>query len=331
MAKLPAQSNTTIDAIYKAYENNQESGWRKHLGASVIGHECLRKAWYSFRWALPIFHNAKTLRIFEAGHYEESLMIKNLRDAGFEGSDKNETGDQYRFSDIGGHFGGSIDGVIKGIPEAPRTWHLFEAKAIGDKYFKQLLKLGVRAFREEYYTQMSIYMKKMDLTRALFMAINRDTRELYTERIKADELHADRHIARAKNVIESPEPLSRMQENPSFFKCKWCDYYDLCFSVELPAVNCRTCTHSTPVMTGDGDWHCARIPKIKLSDGLMNTGCDEHIFLPPLLLNRCGAPASQNEHGCVIYKNNGNEFMNEPGGRVTNLSTGEVLKGSWAK
>jgi hypothetical protein len=56
--------------------------------------------------------------------------------------------------DEAGHFGGSMDAVALGIPEAPKTWHLCEFKTHNAKSFADLQKARrhaeqARAFRTD--------------------------------------------------------------------------------------------------------------------------------------------------------------------------------------
>ena len=68
-----------IDAHWK---QNQDDGRRRHLGGSLIGRECLRELWYSFRWATETKHDGRILRLFQRGHTEEFSFVKYLRQIG---------------------------------------------------------------------------------------------------------------------------------------------------------------------------------------------------------------------------------------------------------
>lgn len=72
---------TDIDAYCEETYNDPEP--RKHLGASLIGHDCTRYLWYSFRWFRHKKHPAMTARLFNRGHREESRMQDFMRAAGF--------------------------------------------------------------------------------------------------------------------------------------------------------------------------------------------------------------------------------------------------------
>lgn len=57
-------------------------GLRHHLGASIIGRECYRELWYSFRWATNACLEGRVLRLFDRGHEEESRFVDWLEMVG---------------------------------------------------------------------------------------------------------------------------------------------------------------------------------------------------------------------------------------------------------
>ena len=190
MHKMPSL-NDTVTKIYEQYENTQEDSRRPHLGASLIGEECKRKLWYIFRWIERQHHDGRLLRLFDTGNHAEPRFVKDMRDIGIEVHDVNPKGDQWRVSDDTGHFGGSMDGCAKGLPEAPSTWHVVEFKTHGDKSFTDLAgKLvkppshkypvrqggkGVRQSKPQHYAQMQIYMGFTGMKRAFYLAVNKNT------------------------------------------------------------------------------------------------------------------------------------------------------------
>jgi len=60
-----------------------DDGPRRHLGASLIGHECNRYLWYVFRWCLHEKHDGRQQRLFNRGHREEARFIEWLEGIGF--------------------------------------------------------------------------------------------------------------------------------------------------------------------------------------------------------------------------------------------------------
>lgn len=60
-----------------------DDGPRRHLGASLIGHECKRHLWFIFRWAKHEKHSGRVQRLFNRGHREEARFIEWLEGIGF--------------------------------------------------------------------------------------------------------------------------------------------------------------------------------------------------------------------------------------------------------
>lgn len=78
---IAAQILADIDAYcVKAYDD----GHRKHLGASLIGHDCARHLYYVFRWAKKEAFSGRMQRLFNRGHREEARFVEWLRGVGFE-------------------------------------------------------------------------------------------------------------------------------------------------------------------------------------------------------------------------------------------------------
>ena len=308
MTKIPEPINTLSALIDKAHESKPDLP-RPHMGASMIGHPCRRKLWLSFRWAVVEKFPGRILRLFRRGHHEEEWIVADLRAAGVEILEKDpDTGRQWLIKD--GHFGGSLDGVaLSGIPEAPNKPHVFEAKTHSLKSFKDMVKKGVKESKPIHWAQVQIYMAGLDIDRALYFAVCKDTDEIYTERVELKKTEAKELNEKAQSIIASdrmPEPLSA---DPSWFECKFCSSHDLCFgSKTTKEVNCRTCAHSTAKR--DGTWHCGRwnseIPAVEFQ----RAGCEDHVMHPDLvpwtLVGGDGTSAD--------YSHNGKEFRNGAGG-----------------
>jgi len=220
------------------------------------------------------------LRLFETGQKEEERFIENLRSVGVEVHDHDEeTGRQFGFTDFGGHFAGSIDGAALGIIEAPKTWHLLEFKTYNDRRFELLKKHGVEITSPEHHAQMVIYMDYMGFKRAFYLAVNKNSDELYAERIKADPTYAVLLKDKARRIITADRPQPRISEDPAWWKCKCCEHHVACHEGSPPEVNCRTCLHSTPV---DGGWRCEKHGQV-LSYQEQLRGCSDHLYIPYLL------------------------------------------------
>lgn len=311
MATLPASvtESQTVTAIYSWWEGKPQRLSRR-LGASRIGRECERELWYGFRWCGTAKQpwSGRMLRLFNRGHREEPVFTEELRGIGYTVHDLDpNTGEQFTFTGVGGHFVAKIDGVALGVFEAPKTWHNVSYKTINEKGDAVLRKHGVQKAKPEHYDQNQAEMKLADLTRTLYLSVNKDTDELYSERVRYDEAAADRLLAKAERIIYSPEPLSRLSEDPSFWKCKGCAMASVCHGAALPPVSCRTCVHATPEPDGDGRWSCAKwrddagAPSTIPLDA-QRDGCDQHRYIPALLAKWGEAVDASEAEGWIEYR-----------------------------
>lgn len=281
MVALPAPATPTVTAIYAAYEAAQESGFREHLGASIIGNECERAIWYSWRWATRARHSGRMLRLFETGHMAEARFVANLRRIGVTVLEIDpDTGRQWNLRDATGHFGGSMDAVAVGFPEAPKAWHVCEFKTHSAKSFAALQKDGVAKSKPMHAAQMQVYMHLSGIERAFYLAVNKDTDELYQERLHYDAAEAMRLLARAGRIIMAARPPGRISNDPAWWQCRFCDHHDKCHGDALPERHCRACLHVSPI--ADGTWHCARNSH-QLGRRDQEAGCVAHLFIPDFI------------------------------------------------
>ena len=236
-----------------AYSEDQ-TPFRNHLGASLLGRECARELWFGFRWCLLKKFDGRMLRLFNTGHLLEPKLCAMLEMIGCEIWQADSNGKQFRISGHRGHVGGSMDGVIKGCPDIPEQPILVEFKTHGEKSFLKLQADGVVSAKFEHYVQMMLYCGKNNLAAALYCAVNKNTDELYMEVLYFDESVYKRYLDRSVMIIDSVEPPPRISTTPGFFKCRFCDYQQLCHLSELPAINCRTCSKSR--IADEGKWWC---------------------------------------------------------------------------
>jgi hypothetical protein len=282
---LPKPVSATVSAIYRAYEANADTENRPHLGASLIGRECSRALWYTFRWCGTERHEGRLLRLFERGQREEAVFAANLRAIGCTVHEVDpRTGEQFRFSGVAGHMGGSMDAAALGVPEAPETWHCCEFKTHNAKSFKDLVDRGVAEAKPEHWCQMQVYMHWSGMTRALYLAVNKDTDELYSERLHYDKAAAEALIEKAQRIILADNPPARLSERPDWYQCKWCQFHAICHEGALPAVNCRTCAHATSELDGEGRWSCYKFRSdIDTATQRQGAQCPGHVFIPALV------------------------------------------------
>lgn len=274
-AKYRGLLGKVIPHIGDAYRSTEDDGFRSHMGASGIGKECARSIWYGFRWVTKPNFSGRILRLFNRGHLEEARFIALLLGIDCKVYQQDEYGKQFRISHAGGHFGGSGDGVIVGLPDlAPQTPALGEFKTHGDKSFLELKKKGMRDAKFEHYVQMQVYMRKMNLAIGFYLAVNKNTDELYAEIIMLDTAVADQFLDRGQNLVFLDAPPEKINKSPGFFKCVNCDFKPVCHLGAEVEVNCRTCLYSTPKQ--DGTWYC-NYKDETLSKELQLVGCYQYV------------------------------------------------------
>ena len=251
-----------VKSLVEQYIFDNQEGFRYHLGASVIGRECERQIWYGWRWFKVINEEPRMLRLFKRGHKEENILNTLLLNSGVNVHELDpKTGKQWSFKHFGGHFAGSLDGILTNIPDLVGRV-LAEFKTINANGHKQLIKNGVEKEKTEHYAQMQIYMHYFKLLYALYISVCKNDDSWHWEIVSYDGAVADKYINRAERIIASDKAPARMSSNPGYYKCKWCDYNDVCHYNAAPALNCRSCRHSWP--STDGRWNCKILPTYKI-------------------------------------------------------------------
>jgi len=295
---LPEQSET-VKRIYEWHERMEEGKPLRigRLGASAVGKPCDRYLWYSFRKLYFKKFSGRMLRLFKTGHLEEPRFIEELEAIGCTVCNVDEqTKKQYEFTALGGHFVFYPDGIVLGVPEAPKTWHIAEFKTMGgtetqnSKDFEKVIKEGVQKAKPEHYAQMQAGMGLAGLTRALYLCKKKATDEIHGERIRYDASEFKRLMDRAERVIRAANPPDRCAKRPDDFRCKFCDAFQLCWgtgetAVPLPSKTCRSCCHATPEIDDDetwARWSCAKHQR-DLTRKEQLVACGDHLLLPGLI------------------------------------------------
>lgn len=307
MATLPTEvsKSVTVQAIYANYEARRDQRRSRRLGASQIGKPCERQLWYDFRWAGVQEFDGRMIRLFETGTMEEHRFIANLRHIGctaeypFEGNE-----DRFTFTSVSGHFVCKIDAVVLGLPEAPKTWHVCEFKTHAAKSFRELEKHGLAKAKPEHLAQIQMGMDGPGLDRALYLAVNKDTDEMYSHRVERDDALIGSLKAKAERIITSPTPPAKIADSASKFPCTFCSHKQRCHGDRVSDVTCRSCVHSTPIMDGDyGLWRCERKQRM-ISDREQEAACEEHLFIPDLVPFADAVDSfDENGIGWIKYKN----------------------------
>lgn len=283
MAAIPKPAETTVTRIFKSYEENAHPRFSRRLGASLIGHSCMRHLWYQFRWAKTALFPGRILRLFNKGHIEEPCVGADLKRIGVQWMPEDpETGKQWEFSELGDHFVCKLDGAACGFIEAPTAWHVIEIKTSADKPFKKLIKEGVEKAQPKHYAQCITGMGMSGMDRAAYIAVNKNDDDIHFERIKFNASHWKRLLQKAEEVIFCIDPPDKIANTPAWYECKFCQYSDICHDMgDIAEKNCRTCKYSTALE--EGGWSCDNFSTLRTHEE-QTEECPGHVYR----LGMCG-------------------------------------------
>lgn len=190
---------------------------------------------------------------------------------------RNQGPKQYLFMDHDNHFGGSADGVLLPPPKWAELHQLIgpglpEYKTHNEKSFTALAgKLedwrkyvtdpsrsftgqGVLSAKIEHYVQMQVYMHYLKLKWGLYVAVCKNTDDLYFEVIYYKPEIGEAYTDRAGAIIRATLPPARLSNNPDWWECKMCDFREICHRGAAMQVNCRSCAYAAPVE--NSEWRC---------------------------------------------------------------------------
>lgn len=313
----------TAAAIFSALERTDD--WRPHLGASVIGHNCERFLWLSFRWATRAKIEGRVARLFRRGELEETQIVSDLANAGLLVRDRNpKTGGQFRVSAHGGHFGGSLDALVSNVPDVddPRETLVAEFKTMARKGFNDLSKNGCREAQPRHFAQMQAYMHlsfpnnpARQITRALYVVVCKDDDNIHTEIIEYDADFAQSLLDKADRIIFSDELPPRIADDPTWFECSWCPMKTVCHTAQLPEPSCRSCIYVKPEQDGGARWSC-QLKDADLDYDAQVEGCEHHAFNPALMTKWGELKNTSDADGWIEYEMpDGRTFKNGFRGR----------------
>ena len=235
MVAIPSLQDPTLLALDEMLikESRNEKA-RDYLGASSIGEACSRKLWYRLYSGVKEEFDANTLRRFLDGHRTEELIISWLCKLPFiELHTHKPDGNQYGF--VCGKFRGNYDGLIFGILQAPKTWHIFEAKCVNEKKFNELNRLkainektALQNWSKTYYAQAVAYMDAEKLTRHYLICATPGGRQLTSVRTDENPEFAAQLNDKADKIINAKEPPMKISDKPDYFECAMCFYKKIC-------------------------------------------------------------------------------------------------------
>lgn len=231
------EDDPLIDAIYANLEAKaKEEKPRNYVGASSIGDDCERKLYYRLRHseeAAP--RKAELILAANDGYRSEDYVASLIREIpGVELTTHDVHGKQLGFRH--GIFAGHIDGIIDGLPQAPKTSYIWENKCSNEKKYNALIKakekFGTKGALEQwdyiYYCQAVIYMHFFDLKRHYTTVSMAGSRKIQSVRTVANPKLAKMLIEKAVRIGNATSAPFGISENPSWYKCKWCDFNEFC-------------------------------------------------------------------------------------------------------
>jgi hypothetical protein len=220
--------NMLINELIERAEPPSEN-FRKYLGASSIGSECLRRVQYD--WFVDPVFPIRTKDIFERGHFFEARTRQHLIAAGFSFAPT----ERLEFKAADGLFRGHADGILIAGPQLPALRYpcLWEHKCVKDKGWRAIERDGLVGLYAPYAWQVAIYQAYLDVTNpALFSVANADTCERLHFLLPFDAQLAQTTSDRAVAVIKATragELLPRITEDPTDWRCKMCGHRDRCW------------------------------------------------------------------------------------------------------
>jgi len=230
MAPLKQQDRIALEIYESCSRRAAAEPRRYYLGMSRIGDPCERRLWLDYRIADKAALEGRTFRIFDNGEAAEARIITDLWAAGYT-IDR----EQEEFSDFDDRFRGHCDGVIHGVTQRP---HLLEIKTANAANFKIFQQKGLKEAKPIYFDQMQCYMGYGQLERGLFVVENKNTQELYTERIYFDRFRFEELKDKAQKITEATEAPPK----PEDADCYWCDFRDYgCLNPPTGGPGCPGC------------------------------------------------------------------------------------------
>jgi len=238
-------SSLTLE-VNQALESYQDS-WEPHLVPSPSSVEqCMRRSWF-----IGTGHTrtervpGSSILAMEQGKAEESIIESLLSKAGFEVLNTQVEIDHTKI----GCRGGTADMLL--FRNGPYVGEIKRLRMFG---FLDIVKLGVKKAHPEYYTQMQLYMKALDVPNSILIVLSADYSALkyywnrirnypedmipppvWTEEIAASIIHQEAAVYRAQKIedlistVEDaalvPREFDPWEEK---FPCTYCGYQSAC-------------------------------------------------------------------------------------------------------
>jgi hypothetical protein len=230
---LSAPLNVAINSAVERAAANKAEMPRSYLGASIVGHECLRHIQYDW-WCAPELP-ARVRMLFDRGHSFEALVRAQLIAADFVFAPPSAL----EFIALDGHLQGHADGVIIAGPMLPGAYLalpcIWECKALNAKNWRAVCRDGFAETFPRYASQVTLYQHFLDkLNPALVSCVNADTCDVLHLALPFRPERAQESVMRAETVIRATragELLPRFTNNSNDWRCKVCSHRKRCWGL----------------------------------------------------------------------------------------------------
>ena len=210
---------------------------RDYLGASLIGHACARYIYYDIHHYPKLSGQPEWIWAAEDGHRCEDVVANRLRLVkGLELWTHDNNGEQFRWKALGGRFSGGVDGVIRGLLQAPKTPHVWENKICNHKKFAEFQKAkfeygeknALEHWNQEYFAQAQINMHYMKLNRHYTTVSYAGARDIDSCRTEYNLEYAEQLVDKADRILQATTEPARVSDKPDFYICRWCPFAKVC-------------------------------------------------------------------------------------------------------
>ena len=268
---------------------------------SDLGHKCWRRIWYKFRHVSPETPDISSVKRSVESKVSRDLVIGRIKTV-CNVQDEGGT-DRFVFNDLAGHVTCQIHGIVKGLIQAPKTWHVLSVrssvkwKGLNKAVRNYGEKQALQEWSDEHYAEAVLSMAASGLTRHYTVISDQGARNWASVRTDANPKFAGYLRAKADKIIFADEAPPKIgDENHFMCRVGFCPMAEVCQHGQLPERHCRTCLHSTP--EADGGWSCALGHEMKT--------CHEHRFLPSLV---AGDQVDVRKGDVVYALKSGKEFV----------------------
>ena len=213
-------------------EKNAIKEPRNYIGASSIGKTCERAIWYEYQATESLPLTAQEERIMETGRRLEGMVVDYFRQSGYPVITAHEDNDNLLVVDeCNPCFKGHMDGIIQydTFTECDKSAVLEVKTANDDRYSKYAKdKEGVKSWSPIYYAQIQSYMGMSELSKCLFVVLNKNNGDWRMEWVDFDPEVYQSLQNKAKRIAESEDPPGRISDVPWYYMCKICRYNKVC-------------------------------------------------------------------------------------------------------